>query len=403
MGCYTTLCENKLYDIFPEDENYTDELKKIAAVFRTFGSALNTFLKEHGLEDDSADEDAKIAFLKSRFQAAHIPVPRSIRKWFENDFIIGKKTAFLICLAFHLSVEETDDFLRRTCFSRSFDYHSREDVIFWYGIKHQLSYERIQLILSNSDKTKQGRIHYSKDVKYTNGIRDDLAWISTEEELIAYLNGNQKQFAYNNVTATKFIKYLWNEIAKENGVAEKERRLFRISFDGTAIEESGEENQKKRKNHVDSRWMVYLQMLGLQGEPIYQMAKDRSVKFIFQDNQMISVMASRCFPDRDGMNKVLQGEHISEERMRKLMILFAFYHTLGKWAVDRNTYGIKGKDAEKCISIMNHYLMDASYPELYAGNPYDWIFLFSLNQDVPLQTFRESFMKELYFEKINHK
>ena len=40
-------------------------------------------------------------------------------------------------------------------------------------------------------------------------------------------------------------------------------------------------------------------------------------------------------------------------------------------------------------------LLDANYPELYAGNPYDWLFLWSLQDDYPLDAFR-SYIGEIF-------
>ena len=47
---------------------------------------------------------------------------------------------------------------------------------------------------------------------------------------------------------------------------------------------------------------------------------------------------------------------------------------------------------------MNRYLLDAGYPELYPGNPYDWIFLWALRDDYPLEAFR-SYIGELFAVK----
>ena len=51
-----------------------------------------------------------------------------------------------------------------------------------------------------------------------------------------------------------------------------------------------------------------------------------------------------------------------------------------------------------CQSI-NRLLLDASYPELYEGNPYDWIFLYASQDAYPQDAFR-SFMREAYLNKM---
>ena len=59
-------------------------------------------------------------------------------------------------------------------------------------------------------------------------------------------------------------------------------------------------------------------------------------------------------------------------------------------------YAAKPYDGPRCIASINRLLLDASYPELYEGNPYDWIFLYAV---YPLDAFR-SFMREAYLNKM---
>ena len=46
------------------------------------------------------------------------------------------------------------------------------------------------------------------------------------------------------------------------------------------------------------------------------------------------------------------------------------------------------RDSRRCLNTINKRLLDADYPSLYAGNPYDWLFLWALNDDHPLEAFR---------------
>ena len=62
------------------------------------------------------------------------------------------------------------------------------------------------------------------------------------------------------------------------------------------------------------------------------------------------------------------------------------------------------KNAERCKANIDNHLLKSGMPELYAGNPYDWIFLFCLNEEVlcegdtPLELFR-LYVMTLYYEK----
>ena len=61
-------------------------------------------------------------------------------------------------------------------------------------------------------------------------------------------------------------------------------------------------------------------------------------------------------------------------------------------------YSAKVSDAERCLDTINARLLDAGYPELYAGNPYDWLFKWSLNDEHPLEAFR-TYMGEVFAVK----
>lgn len=124
---------------------------------------------------------------------------------------------------------------------------------------------------------------------------------------------------------------------------------------------------------------------------------DRSIKPILNNDDLLHPLAQASFPDRDGLNKILNGEHVSHERVRKQLIFLLFYRYWVSLALSRGHYGAVGGDFERCLSYMDQYLLDSGYPGLYIGNPYDWLILYSLvNSEFPLVTFRE-FMREMFW------
>ena len=148
----------------------------------------------------------------------------------------------------------------------------------------------------------------------------------------------------------------------------------------------------------DSVWEIYLQILGLSGNYVSKFYKNRSLKSIFRDNQLLHPLAEDSFPDRDGLNKILNDGHVSYERVRKMLILLVFYKFWVSKALYHNHYEAGYKDADECIAYINDILMDVGYPMLYVGNPYDFIVLTAVNSDYPLITFRE-YMREMFFLK----
>lgn len=396
MSTYTTYLEAQTYDIF-ETEDYFEELKKAADLFRTFDKALDTFILEHGYTGDADSAEDKVNFISDKLKDAGVPIPRNIKKWYSQHKTIERKTAFQICFAFHLQVNEVDDFLRRICLTRGFDCHSVEEVIYFFAFKKGLSYREAQDIIEQVELVKPARMA-AEDVIYTNLIVDEIDEIETAEELVVYLNENAYKFAYNNATAYNAIQTIWENIAKQNGIAIREKRLLYPAFNKDGETEDMQKKRKERKRVDDSIWEIYLQILGLSGNYVADFYKDRSLKPIFKDNALLHPLAEDSFPDRDGLTKILRGEHVSYERVRKILILLVFYSFWAEKAVKNRSYGAEYGDTDRCILEINNHLTDAGYPMLYPGNPYDFIIFVAVNEENPLVTFRE-YMREMFYEK----
>lgn len=80
MSTYTELLEHEGSDIYPEDDNYTEELLEFVKKFRYFDEALTEFMSEHGYTGDIENIEEKVAFLKMKFKDADIAVPRNLNR-----------------------------------------------------------------------------------------------------------------------------------------------------------------------------------------------------------------------------------------------------------------------------------------------------------------------------------
>ena len=111
-------------------------------------------------------------------------------------------------------------------------------------------------------------------------------------------------------------------------------------------------------------------------------------------------LVRKSFPDRQYLEEIIKGNWQSDEAVRKTMILLAFYRFWAELFLkdSASEYAAKPHDAQRCIASLNRLLLDASYPDLYEGNPYDWIFLFAAQDDYPLEAIR-FFMREVYLNK----
>lgn len=393
MASYTNFFTEKSQSLLYE-EDFTGTLKICMETFRSFDRALDTFIAEHGYNGDIGDIEEKTNFIKDKFKASEIPVPRNIRRWYTEHIFIERKTAFQICFAFQLDIVQTEDFMRRICLMRSFDYHNMEEIVYCFSLKHKINYCMSQEIISSMNMVKPYKFQAEEPV-YTKFLENDIENINSVDELVKYLNENAEIFEYNNATAYHIIQTVWNDIAKPEGLAIRERRKLYKAFD-----DEDNAGKKSRKRVEDSVWEICLQILGLSGSYADSYYKERSLKSILKDNDLLHPLAENCFPDRDGLNKVLTGRHVSYERVRKLLILLVFYKFWVIKALNKNDYYIEQdeNDLERCKSMINEMLVDVGYPTLYPGNPYDFIFLASMSTLFPLLSFRD-IMREIYGQK----
>ncbi len=421
MENYTDHINDLTKEIYPYDDNYTQELIEIAKEFRTFDSALDEFLLSRGFDGDISDSEEKIRYITGKFTERGVPVPRNLKRWYSEHMRIDKKTAFCICFAFSLSLSETEEFLKKICLERGFDCHSVDEAVYYFAFRNSLSYAETKDILDRAPEPESSRINYDTEIFYTDAITEELDRFTTADELLGYLNENIGMFGYNNATSSVNIKKLWDLIASEDGLANREGRMTSISYKDLdrirkekysdpsyenkteyQIDKEIEEERLGQYSSERSVWSVILQILGFDEYIINSLDSDHSLKPILKDNRILHPLAEDAFPDKQGIDKILRGEHLSDTKMRKTMILLVFYRFWADIMLDRRAldYSAEGGDADRCISRINRYLLDSGYPELYEGNPFDWIFIFSSNDDTPLYTFRE-FMHEMYVLKEN--
>lgn len=358
MARYTDRLERMQYEITPEDDNYLEELMQVAQSFRLFGEALAAFMVELGFIREESPKTAE-TYIKSRFENAGMPIPRSLSRWFSESVRPDRKVAFQICFALGLGFPAAQDFFRRVLLQRGVDCHDKTEAVYYFSLQNGSSYQEALDILHGLPVIDvKGKL----ETVFTTDIIGELDGLKTREELAGFLTGNAGWFLENNKTAGRFISRLWEEVT------------------------TGE---------TCSVWETYLRILGLQKNEIKSVAVDRSLKSILKNDRLLHPLAQESFPDRQGLQLILRGGHVSYERVRKLMILLAFYSF---WA---NKPMANGGDADFCLAEINRFLVDSSYPPLYAGNPYDWLFLFAMQDDYPLETF-QNFMRELYAQKVEH-
>ena len=384
MHSYTTLLQSPLDQISPEDDDFIKELLDVAQLFRPFSAGMDEFIAAHGYEGDLADTKAKVAFIRSAFEKAGMVPPREVDKWYTENQPIRRDTAFQICFAFGLDGLDTDEFFRKVfARERSFDCHRVQEAVYYFCLNNGLSFRDAESICSQlPEPPKESQA--SQTVIYTASIIAELNNMETREELIQYLSDNIEQFSHNNVTAYKTIERLWKEIAGKDGLLVREYSELQL------MHEDAEESKHYKlvpKKEFLRPWDAYLAIFQLNKKRASQLKPERTIRPIIE---LLHTDARDSFPDRQGIEAILDGRKVSYERVRKWLILLAFYSFWAKKRLEPDgSYLAQDQDGVRCIDAINKFMIEAGYPELYVGNPYDWIFFYVAQDQEPLITFRE--------------
>lgn len=190
MSQYTELLHIKAETLSPDDDGYEESLLEISALFRGFAEALTAFLEEHGYTGDPTDVPAKALFLREKFKAADVKQPRDFKVWFLPDAKIERQTAFLICFAFGLDVEETNDFFRCVQLERGFDCHTVSEAVYYFCLRNGLSYSEAQEMLELISGPQKAKSIPKREILYTGTIIEYINSIDDKEKLIQYITDN---------------------------------------------------------------------------------------------------------------------------------------------------------------------------------------------------------------------
>ncbi len=374
MDNYTENLAAKAADFYEYDAE--GELPRIIASFRGHADALSHFLDANGYAGEDTPS-AKAAYLRQKFSEAGIESAkaRNAMKWLTEPNCFERETGFRIAFALGLSVEGTDGLFRTVMLDRSFDCHTLREAIYYYCIYNGKNYSAAERLIAASPNPERGPVPQGNNVLYTRSIINFLRSCPDEETLLQYFRDNLPQFGYNQVKAKEYIQQLWQQISAPNGLAELERKKLPVSV-------------KPSSTGSYSTWDLYLQILGLDLDDVKYIDKDRT---ILDNKTFMHRFAADNFPTRQSIEKILRGVSTEHDLIRKTLILLVFYQFWIKTALalgGNSSYMAGENDKERCLSELDLYLLDAGFPELYAGNPYDWIFIWAARRESPMQAFR---------------
>ncbi len=370
---YTKRMEDEIWSIGSEDKN--DANGPEAALdflngengFRSFGAGLLTVAskKYHEINDENV-----VAKIKEYANTNGVPVGKiasanTFTNWFKKDSRPKKgeksrDSMFAIAFALNLTVDETKYLFENVYLDRAFDYRNPEEIIFYFCLKNGKTWSDAERLIDESGK--QVRQHDDKTI-ITRNMLDELNELNDEVALLAYLNNHGHNFEKNNVKAKSVFGELLAQ-AKKAALSEVEAM---------------EAEDKKGKWNTGEK---------ISNNFLYEIITDQKVsnktgtKTIFKNADLPQEIKNR-FPEAN----TLSNPDMTYEEIRKVIVLLHFYIYCINMA-DNIDYADYYDDY---LDEINNILNDCLLPEMYPGNPFDWLFLYSaFYSGSPLDAFRDA-------------
>lgn len=391
--------------------------------FRSFDTGLTELLKRIDFSGNLADPIIKAEYIITRLKNIHSTIEQeTVYSWMHGQHRPkvepgSRNRMYELCFALNLSFEQVKWFFEHVYHDRAFNCHTITEAIYYYCFLHQLPYDTAIKLIETVNSTP-APVKSTGPKLHTQFIRAQIDSFTSTEELTNYLTNNKEAFSSWNVTALEDINLWYQEL-----IGPEDTKPIVDAFKKTlskllAANASYEEITKvceSMKNEMNRCGLIirslYHDCLNFPMEAIEGVSEILSGKNTFKmsfvvnyflstqtglgKNKEIPYIVRNNFPSKKVFSDVLDGDksHTSQsyDAIRKTYILLKFFHFW--YQIKLELPGTEDYDADDLPKIfrdeIDNDLYNCGYPPLFAGNPYDWIFLCSAYSYKPIEFFYE--------------
>lgn len=428
-------------DCFDDDDSAISFLKDKDS-FRAFNIGIADTFKRKGIDIDPEDKSAMASYLFSRLKAINATVEKeTVYSWIDGSHrpkveAGSRKRIYEICFALNLNTEETIWFFQHVYYDRAFNCHTIEEAVFYFAFSNGLSYkEALEIINIVNGADAPAGTNYEGN--YTRFIQKRIKSMNSIDELIPFLIANRENFKAWNKTAGKTLKKLADEIILPARSKPKVDKLKRMVSRYQSAKDHYKNSSKTSSIYEEIRPEDYKDCGLIVREIIfdsiydnYDLSQYEYIKELMSNNNYTKISAllrhllttsegtqkadyipyivRNNFPTKKIISDLLSEEKISTSRsydsIRKMIILLDFYRfwvNIKLSSKNDSCMSLSKEDQTKTyIEETDACLYDCGYENLYAGNPYDWIFLCAANSDEPLVFFKAYFSELLPEQQV---
>lgn len=344
------------------DDDYSNVLEMFNTEFRSFGDGLKDFLALRPIEGITDPiSHLKALCVQSGTNISNIADPRTLKSWF-NDSKRPRKSddsrrkIFAFAFALKLTPDETKELFHKVYLDRAFNKRNYKEVIYYYCLKHEMSFEYAEKLIERVFLSEPSTLDRTM---YTSVLSSEVENLEDERDLISYIQTHSHNFSMSTTSAKRVL------------LRQREEALKYAQEEAKCGYDSGVYSHLDRKSNSFLYFLITDQRVNGDGA--------RGTSPISFKDTTIPTEIKTNFPQHNS----LSGKIDSFEELRKSIILLFSYHFWRKAAKEK----ISDFYVEYCDEL-NSILVDAGLPQLYPGNPYDWMFLFCTEKAYPLDTFR---------------
>lgn len=407
-GNFTQYINDSVWNV-EEDSDEDNELRDSLAflndpsTFRPFSEGLTQLLERCGYQKEDSEPEEKAAYVLQRFKESEIKISKqTVKGWFSGkrrpDTSAKSRTKmYQLCFVLHASYEDTCWFFHHVYFGRCFNCHVAEEAVYLYCFRNGYDYRKSEQLIARIPNVDLGD---DRERLYTNEIKESIQNISTDEELFEFFTKNAASFGEWNVSAQNMIEILLKDI---KGSEADKIVLDKMKKD---IRSVGYVRINSSEYKLSDCGLITKEIFhSMQGEPELLLDKisdidtsklsyDFVLNHIFdakgtvKKTAVLPEIVRTNFPARTSfqmINRILTSN--SYDSIRKFLIFLKFYHFWCNWKL--NT-----PEAECPYDLfldeMNDLLYNCGYDDLFAGNPYDWLFMKASTMPEPLDFFRDA-------------
>ena len=387
---YTTFNSQSMLDYSSIDDDLDAVcFLKDSSNFRPFSQGLKEIIIKKGFKGNPDDNNETSGYLISKLREINSDIKNeTVYSWFSGKHrpkieAGSRMRIYEICFALNLSFEETVWFFNHVYFDRCFNCHNIEEAVFYYSFLHGTQYQEAVNIINtiNNAPFKEETLIDETVHNYTQFIRDRISGFNSVNELQEFLIDNKANFNCWNNSALAAIKKMLLEITGDESskaiVDNLKRNLTRKMNSNKELKKLDE--AISGKNILKNTFVLDRLLSTITGIP-----KNINIPYVIKNN----------FPSKKILSDVLDESKVtvskSYDSIRKTIVLLDFYVF---WVrIKLGITDISSYSTEDLFAIYRDeadtLLYECGYEPLYAGNPYDWIFLCSAKNEDSLTFFR---------------